>query len=136
MIEILLMGLLLLTPQFQEWGAGFGNKGTLVCNYTEVGLTAAEEHVTCSATATAVYNCSNGPQTASANVDAKDNARVSGGQAVGQMSINPPGGQCSTLGTVTYTNVILQGSGGDEATFMTVSPTDLTIIPSTFGPFP
>ena len=122
------------SPHFIKASASIDNAGNLVCTFKEAGLgtTVATEHVTCSADASAEYACINGgnnhpkaanKETVSGPVSGGGDFPVRNGSATGSITVAPPGpgdfscpnGQTLVLASVSYTNIVLEGSGGETA---------------------
>jgi hypothetical protein len=122
------------SPHFIKASATVNNDGQLVCSFKEAGLgtTATTEHVTCSADATAVYQCFNhggkhpkagNKETVGGPVSGDGEFPVRNGSATGTILVDPPGpgdfscpsGQDLFLQSVSYTNIKLTGSGGETA---------------------
>src|SRR4029077_174690 len=121
-------------PHFINASAAVDNSGNLVCSFKEAGLgtTVSTTHISCAADATAGYACLNGggkhPQaankeTVSGPVSGGGEFPVRNGQTTGSITVPPPGpgafscpnGQRLVLASVSYTNVLLTGEGGDTA---------------------
>ena len=122
------------SPHFIKAGASVDNSGNLVCTFKEAGLgtTVSTEHVSCSADATADYACINGggnhpkatnKETVSGPVSGGGDFPVRNGSATGSITVTPPGpgdfscpnGQTLVFAAVSYTNIVLEGSGGETA---------------------
>jgi hypothetical protein len=122
------------SPHFINASASTDKGGNLICTFKEAGLgtTVSTEHVTCSANASAVYECvNNGGKNPSAANKTTVSGPVSGGgtfpvrngSATGSITVAPPGpgsfscpgGQHLVLASVTYSDVTLTGSGGETA---------------------
>jgi hypothetical protein len=106
----------------------------LVCSFKEAGLgtTVSTENVTCSANATAIYECINGgsnhpkaanKETVNGPVSGGGAFPVRNGSTTGTITVGPPSagafscpsGQTLVLASVCYTDVVLSGSSGDKA---------------------
>ena len=122
------------SPHFIKASASIDNAGNLVCTFKEAGLgtTVVTEHVSCSADASAEYACINGgnnhpkaanKETVSGPVSGGGDFPVRNGSATGRITVAPPGpgdfscpnGQTLVLASVSYTNIVLEGSGGETA---------------------
>jgi hypothetical protein len=134
------------SPHFIKAGASVDNSGNLVCTFKEAGLgtTVSTEHVSCSADATADYACINGggnhpkatnKETVSGPVSGGGDFPVRNGSATGSITVAPPGpgdfscpnGQTLVFAAVSYTNIVLEGSGGETASVPgTISKTFFT----------
>jgi hypothetical protein len=123
------------SPHFNSASATLDKSGALVCSFKEAGLgtTVSTDHVSCSANATAVYECVNGggnnpsagnKETVSGPVSGAGDFPVRNGSATGSITVQPPGpgnfkcpgGQKLVLKSVTYSGITLTGSGGETAT--------------------
>jgi hypothetical protein len=123
-------------PHFISASATINSAGQLVCNFKEVGLgtTTSTEQITCSGTATAVYQCFNNggkhpqagnKQTIQSSVSGTGSFPVRNGQTTGSLTVQgtPPGpggfscpsGQTLYLVSIQYDNVIIKGQAGDQA---------------------
>ncbi|HEX8976354.1 MAG TPA: hypothetical protein VF781_07575 [Solirubrobacteraceae bacterium] len=121
-------------PHFISASASVNDNGALVCSFKEAGLgtTVSTTHISCSADATAVYACINGggnhpkatnKETVSGPVSGGGQFPVRNGQTTGSLTVPPPGpgaftcpsGQQLVLASVSYTNILLTGEGGDTA---------------------
>ena len=92
------------SPHFIKASASINNSGQLVCTFKEAGLgnTLTTANISCSADATAVYQCFN--------------KRGHHPQAItvsppGPGSFSCPNGQTLFLQAVSYTNIVLSGEG-------------------------
>jgi hypothetical protein len=122
------------SPHFIKASASIDNDGSLVCTFKEAGLgtTVETEHVSCSADASAEYACINGgsnhpkasnKETVAGPVSGGGDFPVRNGSATGSITVAPPGagdfscpnGQTLVLASVSYTNIVLEGSGGETA---------------------
>ena len=122
------------SPHFLSASGSVDSAGNLVCSFKEAGLgtTVSTENVTCSADATAVYQCWNNggkhPQagnkeTVSGPVSGGGAFPVRNGQTTGSITVAPPGpgtfscpnGQTLYLMSVDYSNITLTGLAGDTA---------------------
>jgi hypothetical protein len=122
------------SPHFIKASASIDNDGSLVCTFKEAGLgtTVETEHVSCSADASAEYACINGgsnhprasnKETVAGPVSGGGDFPVRNGSATGSITVAPPGagdfscpnGQTLVLASVSYTNIVLEGSGGEAA---------------------
>jgi hypothetical protein len=122
------------SPHFIKASASIDNDGSLVCTFKEAGLgtTVETEHVSCSADASAEYACINGgsnhpkasnKETVAGPVSSGGDFPVRNGSATGSITVAPPGagdfscpnGQTLVLASVSYTNIVLEGSGGETA---------------------
>jgi hypothetical protein len=122
------------SPHFIKASATVNNDGQLVCSFKEAGLgtTATTEFVTCSADATAVYQCFNNggkhpkagnKETVNGPVSGGDTFPVRNGSTTGSITVDPPdpgsfscpSGQDLFLQSVSYTNITLSGAAGDTA---------------------
>lgn len=129
------------SPHFTRASAAIGSGGSLLCSFKEAGLgtTTTSEVVTCTADASAVYQCFNNggkhpkagnKETINTVVSGTDTFPVRNGSASGTITIPAPGpgsfacpaGQTLTFVSVTYSNIALTGSGGETAT----APSTLT----------
>jgi hypothetical protein len=118
------------SPHFLKASATINDSGQLVCTFKEAGLgtTATFADISCSADATAVYQCfNNGGQhpkagnkeTVGGPVSNDGSFPISNGQATGSITVDPPGpgtfscpsGQTLFLQSVSYTNIVLSGEG-------------------------
>jgi hypothetical protein len=123
------------SPHFNKATASLDSAGNLICTFKESGLgtTVTTDHVSCSADASALYQCWNNggkhPQagnkeTVTQPVSGSGDFAVRNGSASGSITVAPPGpgsftcpnGQTLFLESVTYTNITLTGSGGEVAT--------------------
>ena len=121
------------SPHFIKAGATTSGPN-LVCTFKEAGLgtTVSTEAVTCSANATAVYECVNNggnhpsaanKTTVSGPVSGGGTFPVRNGSTSGSITVGPPGpggfgcpsGQTLVLASVCYSDVTLTGSAGDTA---------------------
>jgi hypothetical protein len=101
-----------------------------VCTFKEAGLgnTLTTAKISCSADATAVYQCFNNggnhpkagnKETVGGPVSNSGTFPVRNGQTTGSLTVNPPGpgtftcpsGQTLYLQSVSYTNIVLSGEG-------------------------
>jgi hypothetical protein len=117
-------------PHFISASATINNSGQLVCSFKEAGLgtTLSTANISCSADATAVYQCFNNggkhPQagnkeTVGGPVSNIGTFPVRNGQTTGSLTVSPPGpgdfscpgGQTLFLQSVSYTNIVLSGEG-------------------------
>jgi hypothetical protein len=97
-----------------------------------LGTTVSTEAFSCSADATADYACINGggnhpkatnKETVSGPVSGGGNFPVRNGSTTGSITVSPPGpgdfscpnGQKLVFASVSYTNIVLEGSAGDTA---------------------
>lgn len=122
------------SPHFIKASASINGSGDLVCSFKEAGLgtTVTTEHVSCSADATAVYQCFNNggkhpragnKETVGGPVSGGGDFPVRNGSATGTIIVAPPGpgdfacpsGQDLFLQSVSYTHILLTGSGDETA---------------------
>jgi hypothetical protein len=134
------------SPHFIKASATLNNSGQLVCTFKEAGLgnTLTTANISCSADATAVYQCFNNggnhPQagnkeTVGGPVSNGGAFPVRNGSTSGSITVNPtgpgsfscPGGQTLFLQSVTYTNIVLSGEGATADVPGTLSDTTLHI---------
>lgn len=136
------------SPHFiSEGTASINSSGAyVVTNFKEAGLgtTTTSENITLSATATATYACINGggnhpqaanKQTTTTPVSNTQAFPVRNGQTTGTISVGPPGpgsfscpgGQKLVLASVSYSNVMLTGSGGETSPEPSLSRTFFAI---------
>jgi hypothetical protein len=118
------------SPHFITASAAINSSGQLVCSFKEAGLgtTLTTANISCSADATAVYQCFNNggkhPQagnkeTVGGPVSNTGTFPVRNGQTTGSLTVSPPGpgdfscpnGQTLFLESVSYTNIVLSGEG-------------------------
>lgn len=110
--------------------ASVDSSGNLVCSFKEAGLgTISATNVSCSATATAVYQCWNNggnhpkagnKETVTEPVTGSGTFPVRNGQTTGSMTVAPPGpgsfscppGQTLYLESVTYSGITLTAEAG------------------------
>jgi hypothetical protein len=130
------------SPHFIKASATINSSGQLVCSFKEAGLgsTLTTANVSCSADATAVYQCFNNggnhPQagnkeTVGGPVSNDGTFPVRNGQTTGSITVNPPGagdfscpnGQSLFLESVSYTNIVLSGEGATADVPGTLSAT-------------
>jgi hypothetical protein len=130
------------SPHFIKASATINSSGQLVCSFKEAGLgtTLTTANVTCSADATAVYQCfNNGGQhpkagnkeTVGGPVSNGGPFPVRNGQTTGSITVSPPGpgdfscpnGQTLFLESVSYTNIVLSGEGATADVPGTLSAT-------------
>ena len=121
------------SPHFIKASASV-NGTNLACSFKEAGLgsTVSTENVTCSANATAVYECINGgsnhpkaanKETINGPVSGGGPFPVRNGSTSGTITIGAPSagafscpsGQTLVLASVCYTDVVLKGASGDTA---------------------
>ena len=122
------------SPHFTKASASTDSSGNLVVSFKEAGLgtTATSEKITVTAQAQAVYQCfNNGGKDPKAGNKATKTGQVSGGgdfavrngSASGSVTVAPPdagsftcpAGQDLKLISVTYSNIMITGSGGETA---------------------
>jgi hypothetical protein len=134
------------SPHFIRASATINNSGQLVCTFKEAGLgtTATSADISCSADATATYQCwnkgGNHPQagnkeTVGGPVSGGGEFPIRNGSATGSITVAPPGpgdfscpgGQTLFLEDVSYTNIVLSGEGATADVPGTVSATGLHI---------
>lgn len=130
------------SPHFIKASASINSSGQLVCAFKEAGLgnTLTVADISCSADATAVYQCFNNggkhPQagnkeTVGGPVSNTDTFPVRNGQTTGSITVSPPGpgdfscpnGQTLFLQSVSYTNIVLSGEGATADVPGTLSAT-------------
>jgi len=118
------------SPHFITASASINDAGQLVCTFKEAGLgnTLTTARISCSADATAVYQCFNNggnhpkagnKETVGGPVSNSGTFPVRNGQTTGSLTVNPPGpgdftcpnGQTLYLQSVSYTNIVLSGEG-------------------------
>jgi len=121
------------SPHFISASASIDNStGNLICTFKEAGLgQVPTADVTCSASATVVYQCFNNggnhpkagnKETIHANVSGGGTFPVRNGQTTGSITVAPPGpgsfscpsGQTLFLQSVEYDNVVISGQGASE----------------------
>jgi hypothetical protein len=134
------------SPHFISASAAINSSGQLVCSFKEAGLgnTLTVADISCSADATAVYQCFNNggkhPQagnkeTVGGPVTGGGEFPIRNGSASGSITVGPPGpgdfscpnGQSLFLEDVSYTNIVLSGEGATADVPGTVSATGLHI---------
>jgi hypothetical protein len=130
------------SPHFIKASATINNDGQLVCSFKEAGLgtTLTTANVSCSADATAVYQCFNNggnhpkagnKETVGGPVSNGGAFPVRNGQTTGSITVSPPGpgdfscpnGQTLFLESVSYTNIVLSGEGATADVPGTLSAT-------------
>ena len=130
------------SPHFISASATINGSGQLVCSFKEAGLgnTLTVADISCSADATAVYQCfNNGGQhpkagnkeTVGGPVSNGGQFPVRNGQTTGSITVSPPGqgdfscpsGQTLFLQSVSYTNIVLSGEGATADVPGTLSAT-------------
>jgi hypothetical protein len=130
------------SPHFIKASATINNDGQLVCSFKEAGLgtTLTTANVSCSADATAVYQCFNNggnhpkagnKETVGGPVSNGGAFPVRNGQTTGSITVSPPGpgdfscpsGQTLFLQSVSYTNIVLSGEGATADVPGTLSAT-------------
>ena len=130
------------SPHFIKASASINSSGQLVCSFKEAGLgnTLSTANISCSADATAVYQCfnkgGNHPQagnkeTVGGPVSNSGTFPVRNGQTTGSLTVSPPGpgdfscpnGQQLFLQSVSYTNISLTGEGATADVPGTLSTT-------------
>ena len=130
------------SPHFLKASATINSSGQLVCTFKEAGLgnTLTVADISCSADATAVYQCfnkgGNHPQagnkeTVGGPVSNTGAFPIRNGSASGSITVDPPGpgsfscpsGQTLFLQSVTYTNIVLSGEGATADVPGTLSAT-------------
>jgi hypothetical protein len=130
------------SPHFIKASASINSSGQLVCTFKEAGLgnTLTTANISCSADATAVYQCFNNggnhPQagnkeTVGGPVSNGGAFPVRNGQTTGSITVSPPGpgdfscpnGQRLFLQSVSYTNIVLSGEGATADVPGTLSAT-------------
>jgi hypothetical protein len=118
------------SPHFINASATINSSGQLVCTFKEAGLgnTLTVADISCSADATALYQCFNNggnhpkagnKETVGGPVSNDGSFPVRNGQTTGSITVNPPGpgdfscpsGQTLYLQSVSYTNIVLSGEG-------------------------
>jgi hypothetical protein len=133
------------SPHFISASASIDNStGNLICTFKEAGLgQVPTANVTCSASATVVYQCFNNggnhpkagnKETIHANVSGGGTFPVRNGQTTGSITVAPPGpgsfscpsGQTLFLQSVEYDNVVISGQGA-SASLGDVGPVTLHI---------
>lgn len=134
------------SPHFIRASATINNSGQLVCSFKEAGLgnTLTSADISCSADATATYQCwnrgGNHPQagnkeTVGGPVSNGGSFPIRNGSASGSITVNPPGagdfscpgGQALFLEDVSYTNIVLSGEGATADVPGTLTATGLHI---------
>lgn len=130
------------SPHFIKASATINSSGQLVCTFKEAGLgtTLTTANVSCSADATAVYQCFNNggnhpkagnKETVGGPVSNDGQFPVRNGQTTGSITVSPPGpgdfscpsGQTLFLQSVSYTNIMLSGEGATADVPGTLSAT-------------
>src|SRR5436190_10110931 len=130
------------SPHFLKASATINNAGQLVCTFKEAGLgnTLTVADISCSADATAVYQCFNNggnhpkagnKETVGGPVSNGGEFPVRNGQTTGSITVSPPGpgdfscpsGQTLFLQSVSYTNIMLSGEGATADVPGTLSAT-------------
>jgi hypothetical protein len=130
------------SPHFLKASATINNAGQLVCSFKEAGLgnTETVADISCSADATAVYQCFNNggnhpkagnKETVGGPVSNDGQFPIRNGSASGSITVSPPGpgdfscpnGQTLFLQEVTYTNIVLSGEGATADVPGTLSAT-------------
>jgi hypothetical protein len=130
------------SPHFIKASATINSSGQLVCSFKEAGLgtTLTTANVSCSADATAVYQCFNNggnhpkagnKETVGGPVSNDGQFPVRNGQTTGSITVSPPGpgdfscpsGQTLFLESVSYTNIVLSGEGATADVPGTLSKT-------------
>ena len=134
------------SPHFIRASATLNNSGQLVCSFKEAGLgnTLTSADISCSADATATYQCwnkgGNHPQagnkeTVGGPVSGGGTFPIRNGSASGSITVSPPGpgtfscpgGQALFLEDVSYTNIVLSGEGATADVPGTLTATGLHI---------
>jgi hypothetical protein len=134
------------SPHFIKASATINGSGQLVCTFKEAGLgtTATSADISCSADATATYQCwnkgGNHPQagnkeTVGGPVSGGGSFPIRNGSASGSITVSPPGpgtfscpgGQALFLEDVSYTNIVLSGEGATADVPGTLTATGLHI---------
>jgi hypothetical protein len=130
------------SPHFISASATINSSGQLVCSFKEAGLgnTLTVANISCSADATAVYQCFNNggnhpkagnKETVGGPVSNGGAFPVRNGQTTGSITVSPPGpgdfscpsGQSLFLQSVSYTNIVLSGEGATADVPGTLSAT-------------
>jgi hypothetical protein len=130
------------SPHFIKASATINSSGQLVCSFKEAGLgtTLTTANVSCSADATAVYQCFNhggkhpqagNKETVGGPVSNGGGFPVRNGSTTGSITVDPPGpgdfscpgGQTLFLESVSYTNIVLSGEGATADVPGTLSAT-------------
>ena len=130
------------SPHFLRASATINNSGQLVCAFKEAGLgnTLTVADISCSADATAVYQCFNNggkhpkagnKETVGGPVSNDGQFPVRNGSTSGSITVSPPGpgdfscpsGQTLFLQSVSYTNIVLSGEGATADVPGTLSAT-------------
>src|SRR6266542_871967 len=130
------------SPHFLRARASINDSGQLVCSFKEAGLgnTLAVADISCSADATAVYQCFNNggnhpragnKETVGGPVSGGGEFPIRNGSASGSITVDPPGpgdfscpsGQSLFLQEVSYTNIVLSGEGATADVPGTLSAT-------------
>ena len=130
------------SPHFISASASINSSGQLVCTFKEAGLgnTLTVADISCSADATAVYQCFNNggnhpkagnKETVGGPVSGGGTFPVRNGQTTGSITVSPPGpgdfscpsGQTLFLQSVSYTNIVLSGEGAQADVPGTLSRT-------------
>ncbi len=134
------------SPHFLRASATINSSGQLVCTFKEAGLgnTLTVADISCSADATATYQCWNNggkhPQagnkeTVGGPVSGGGEFPIRNGSASGSITVDPPGqgdfscpnGQSLFLEDVSYTNIVLSGEGATADVPGTLTATGLHI---------
>ncbi len=134
------------SPHFLRASATINSSGQLVCTFKEAGLgnTLEVADISCSADATATYQCWNNggkhPQagnkeTVGGPVSGGGEFPIRNGSASGSITVDPPGqgdfscpnGQSLFLEDVSYTNIVLSGEGATADVPGTLTATGLHI---------
>jgi hypothetical protein len=130
------------SPHFIKASASINGSGALVCSFKEAGLgtTLTTANISCSANATAVYQCFNNgghhpkagnKETVGGPVSNGGQFPVRNGQTTGSITVSPPGpgdftcpsGQTLFLESVSYTDIVLSGEGATADVPGTLSAT-------------
>lgn len=134
------------SPHFLRASATINNSGQLVCTFKEAGLgnTLEVADISCSADATATYQCWNkggkhpqagNKETVGGPVSGGGEFPIRNGSASGSITVDPPGpgdfscpnGQSLFLEDVSYTNIVLSGEGATADVPGTLTATGLHI---------
>jgi len=134
------------SPHFLRASATINSSGQLVCTFKEAGLgnTLTVADISCSADATATYQCWNkggkhpqagNKETVGGPVSGGGEFPIRNGSASGSITVDPPGpgdfscpnGQSLFLEDVSYTNIVLSGEGATADVPGTLTATGLHI---------
>ena len=124
------------SPHFISATSSHDSSGNLICSFKEAGLGnlgVTSIKITCSASATATYECVNGgskhPQaankeTVTSPVSKDGTFPIRNGQTTGSLTVSPPSagsftcpsGQTLILASVTYSGITVSGAGASTLT--------------------